>query len=206
MNNETGNSGERAMNNNRTRASLLLRVRDLQDRESWEEFLELYGPLILRYLRRTGVAQQDAVDLTQDVLQMVVKHIGSFEYDPGRSFRAWLRTIARNRAYRFFEQQSRRPQSPGGSEHAMAIQQTPTDDPIQDELIEKEWRRRCRELAIKQVRPRVKVGTWRVFELHMEGLSRSEISERLGMRVGAVYTSLCRVKKRLQEAVEEIDE
>ena len=84
------------MNGVKTRPSLLLRVRNLRDQKSWDEFVELYSPLVLRYLRRIGVPNQDALDLLQDVLGIVVRHIGSFEYDPGKSFRAWLRTIARH--------------------------------------------------------------------------------------------------------------
>lgn len=196
------------MNVGSTRISLLLRVRDLGNQESWEEFVELYGPLILRYLRRTGVSQQDALELVQDVLLKVVQHIGTFQYDPNRSFRAWLGTVARNRAYRFFAERGRRPITPGGTNHHVAVQETPHEDRAQDELIEEEWRRRRLEMALKRLRSE-KQGTkgLEVFELvFVKELSREEVAERLGMQMGAVYTALCRILKRLRKILEEIDE
>ena len=205
---EGPNGANSGMNGPRTRPSLLLRLRDFQDRKSWEEFVELYGPLILRYLLHVGVARQEALDLVQDVLWLVVRNIRHFEYDPLRGrFRDWLKTIARNRAYRFFAQRSRRPLTPGGTTHAMAIQETPCEDAAQDELIETEWRRRRFELAVKRVRPKCTEQTWQAFELQVVyELSAPEVAERLGMSRGAVHVAKCRVLARLRQAVEEIDE
>ena len=39
-----------------TRPSLLVRLRDPQDRESWQTFLDLYAPLIYGFARKSGVA------------------------------------------------------------------------------------------------------------------------------------------------------
>jgi RNA polymerase sigma-70 factor (ECF subfamily) len=193
--------------NRRTPASLLLRVRDFGDQKSWDEFVALYGPIILRYLRRVGVPRQEALDLVQDVLGIIVRHIGSFQYDPGLSFRAWLRKVATNRAYRFFAQQGREPASPGGSSHAAAVQQVPGDDRAEDELIEQEWRRRRLEMALERVRTEVKPQTWQAFQLnYLQGLAPSDVASQLDMNIGAVYTGVCRVLARLRKAVEEIDE
>ena len=197
------------MNGLKTRPSLLLRVRDLRDQKSWNEFVELYGPLVLRYLRRIGVPPQDAMDLLQDVLQIVVRHIGSFQYDPGKSFRAWLRTIATNRAYRYFWAKNRQPIPWGGTTHLGAIQDVPNRDGGQsdEDWIEEEWQKRRMEVAINKVRGQVKEQTWQIFELHfLQYRSASEIAAQLGIKVGAVFTSLCRILKRLRKAVEEIDE
>lgn len=196
------------MNVGSTRISLLLRVRDLQDRGSWEQFVELYGPLLLRYLRRIGVSQQDAPELVQDVLLIVVRHIGSFQYDPSKSFRAWLRTVARNRAYRFFAERGGQPITPGGTTHLIAVQDSPHVDAAQDELIEEEWQKRRLEMALKRLRIEKRdTKGLAVFELmFVEGFSHTEVAERLNMRMGAVYTALCRILNRLREIVEEIDE
>jgi RNA polymerase sigma factor (sigma-70 family) len=196
----------KAERNLRTRPSLLLRIRDLGDQKSWQEFVELYGPVILRYLRKVGVPDHDAPDLAQDVLRSVVQHIGRFEYDAGRSFRAWLRTITTHRAFRYFAHEGRRPQTPGGTDHLRAIQEVPVVDDDQDALIETEWRTRCMELAMKQVRRQVTGPTWQAFELrYLDHLPPAAVAERLGLNIGAVYTSLSRVLKKLREAVEEID-
>ena len=56
-----------------TRASLLLRIRDPQDRLAWGEFVGLYAPLIHAYGRRRGLQDSDAADLTQEVLCRVAR-------------------------------------------------------------------------------------------------------------------------------------
>ena len=65
-----------------THPSLLLRVRDEADAESWALFVGTYAPLIHRYGRRRGLQDADAADLTQDVLVLVARAIRSFEYSP----------------------------------------------------------------------------------------------------------------------------
>lgn len=199
---------ERAMNDERkTRPSLLLRVRNLQDQRSWNEFFELYGPLILRYLRHQRVTEDDALDLCQDVLQIVVRRIKTFEYDEGRSFRAWLRTVTRNRALRHFKERPRRVRGGGGTTHHEVVQQLASPDDDQAEWIEDQWRQRRWEIAVKRVREEVTPQSWRIFEMrYFEQKSYEEIAKELGMQKGAVYTAYCRVLKRLRNAVEEIDE
>jgi len=182
-------------------------MRNMQDRKSWGEFVDLYGPLILRYLRRCGVAERDALDLVQDVLKIVARHIGRFEYDKRRSFRAWLRKIATHRAYKFFAEQGRRPAAPGGTTHLEAIQALPAASDETDDWVEEEWRKRRLEQAMMRVRREVKETTWKVFELrYLHGIEPAEVADRLKIEIGSVYTSLSRVLKRLREAVEEIDE
>ena len=44
-----------------------------------------------------GLAAHDAADLVQDVFVVLVQKLPQFQYDPGKSFRSWLRTVAENR-------------------------------------------------------------------------------------------------------------
>ena len=50
-----------------TRPTLLARVRDRADAESWREFYQYYQPLFMRYLRRMGLQDHAADDVIQDV-------------------------------------------------------------------------------------------------------------------------------------------
>ena len=58
----------------RTRPSLLMRIRDRNDEESWRTFVMIYAPLIYRYCCRHGLQDADAADLSQEVLEKVATH------------------------------------------------------------------------------------------------------------------------------------
>src|SRR5262249_51401961 len=69
-----------------TSSTLLRRVRDSGDAESWRELAALYGPLIVRYAlgRGRGLSEQDALDVAQDVFARLVKAPPGFEPDRAR--------------------------------------------------------------------------------------------------------------------------
>ena len=80
-----------------TRPSLLVRVRDPADRAAWQEFVEIYRPVILRLAQRKGMQAADAEDIAQEVLSVVAKAVEQWEHDPQRArFRTWLHRVANN--------------------------------------------------------------------------------------------------------------
>src|SRR5260370_5623311 len=82
---------------NRTSQSLLDGLRRPNDEATWARFTALYAPLLYSWARRLVAQPADAADLVQDVLTVVVGQLPQFRYDPGKSFRAWLRSILMNR-------------------------------------------------------------------------------------------------------------
>src|SRR5262245_23613570 len=96
--------GARMQPSPETRPSLLVRLRDPQDGLAWGLFVEVYAPLIHGFLRKRGLQDADAADITQEVLRRVSRAIRRFEYDPERGdFRGWLFTIVRNQMRTFLE-------------------------------------------------------------------------------------------------------
>src|SRR5881392_3121410 len=99
-----------------TRPSLLVRIRDARDRDAWQQFVELYGPLVYRFGRKRGLQDADAADLTQIVLQAVSGAIHRLDYDPARGpFRGWLYGIVRNQLHKLLDRQRRMPVGSGDS-------------------------------------------------------------------------------------------
>jgi RNA polymerase sigma-70 factor (ECF subfamily) len=47
-----------------TRPSLLVRIRDLENQRAWEEFVEIYTPLVYGFGRKAGLQEADATDVT----------------------------------------------------------------------------------------------------------------------------------------------
>ena len=64
-----------------TRASLLIQLRDGNNQQAWQEFAQLYSPVIYGFARKRGLQDADAADLMQDVMRSVASAIGRLEYD-----------------------------------------------------------------------------------------------------------------------------
>src|SRR5262245_46695705 len=78
-----------------TRTSLLERLgRTPSDPDAWREFAVHYGAIVLDWCRKWQLQDADAQDVTQNVMLKLAEKIQSFAYDPARSFRGWLRTLA----------------------------------------------------------------------------------------------------------------
>src|SRR5262245_6158027 len=80
----------------RTRATLLLRLKDWQDQASWEQFFDTYWKLIYGFARKAELTEQEAQDVVQETMFAVAKHMPAFTYNPARgSFKGWLMNMAR---------------------------------------------------------------------------------------------------------------
>src|SRR5947209_5492287 len=111
-----------------TRPSLLVRLRDAGDTESWQTFVQTYAPAVYRYCRKQGLQDADAADVAQDVLVQVVRSMRTFHYQPERGrFRDWMGTVTRHQVARFLERRHRggRPVADGAEDvllHTLAAE------------------------------------------------------------------------------------
>ncbi|MEO8426736.1 MAG: sigma-70 family RNA polymerase sigma factor, partial [Verrucomicrobiota bacterium] len=77
---------------------MLSRLRDLDDRESWRTFFDLYWRMLYNVARRAGLAEADAQDVVQETVVAVARQMPEFQYDPARgTFKHWLFRIVRRR-------------------------------------------------------------------------------------------------------------
>lgn len=189
-----------------TQPSLLVRIRDPRDAESWRAFLEMYAPLIYRYCRRQGLQDADAADIGQEVLSQVAHSIRAFEYQPERGrFRDWLGTVTRSKVARFRENQGRWVRVAGGGNSALGIEEAVRDDG--EALWTAEFNSRVLEVALERIRPSFEETTWRAFEqTWIANLPAAEAARALGIPIDTVYVAKSRVLKRLRLEVIELAE
>jgi RNA polymerase sigma-70 factor (ECF subfamily) len=190
-----------------TRVSLLGRLRrDPTNQAYWAEFVQHYGSKIYAWCRRWDLQEADAQDVTQNVLLRLAEKMRDFSYDPSKSFRGWLRTLAHHAWSDFVAGRQR----PGlGSGDSGVAQMLHTVEARQDLLsrLEEEFDRELLEMAIGNVRLRVAPQTWEAFRLTvLEGLSGAEAAERIPMQVAQVFVAKRRVQQILQAEVARLEE
>ena len=191
-----------------TRPTLLLRIRDAHDVHAWTQFAEIYAPLIHRFARKNGLQDADASDLAQDVLSAVAKSIGNFDYDPkvGR-FRSWLFTVARNRMNTQLAKQSRQPRGSGDTGVHLALASQPHDVADLERMWDEEYEQRLFHWASEKVRGQFTESTWQAFwQTGVENRPAPDVAKELDLTVGAVYIAKSRVLARLKEQIEQVDD
>jgi RNA polymerase sigma-70 factor (ECF subfamily) len=188
-----------------TRSSLLARIRDLQDREAWNQFVELYAPLVYQFARRRRLQDADAADLTQDVLRAVAGAADRLSYDLRRgSFRSWLYAVARHKLCDLLARRERPGRGSGDpAEHEQLERQpAPEDEAAQ---WDREYERRLFTWAAERVRGEFRGPTWEAFWLTaVEGKGAQEAAGALGISAGAVYIARSRVLARLRKHIQEL--
>ena len=188
---------------NITHPSLLVRIRNADDDQSWCEFVEIYSPLIYGFARKRGLQDADAVDLTQEVLRIVARSIGRLEYDRRRgSFRGWLFTIVRNELSDWFSRQRSDVVGSGDSSDVRRFEELPAADENDSAFWDQEHQRRLFEWASLRIQTEVHESTWSAFwETTVKGRSGKDVASELGLSVAAVYLAKSRVMARLKELV-----
>src|SRR5262249_34860782 len=142
---------------------LLGRLKDLTDARAWEEFAVRYTPRIYGWCRKQGLQGADAEDVTQTVLANVARRIQSFVYDPGRSFRGWLKAVTRNAWADLVSSCQHGGRGTGDSEVLRRLGRVESGDDLVAELDEKEFEREVLQEAMARVQLRVAVHTWQAF-------------------------------------------
>jgi RNA polymerase sigma-70 factor (ECF subfamily) len=170
----------------------------------WEEFVALYGPLILAWGRTDfGLQASDADNLCQEVLLRVWRGIGT--YDPARGrFRAWLYTCARNAACNLRRRPGGgpvgTPPAPAGRDRALPDGENL--DAALARLEEQGFDVDDLQRAVSAVRARVLPTTWKAFLLcEFFELTAREAGAVLGMQPVAVNQAVYRIRQMLRHCL-----
>ncbi len=184
-----------------TSITLMMRLRQAPaDRQAWDEFVRCYQPMIRDWCLRWASRPDDAEDVAQEVMLKLLAAMKTFHYDPGRSFRAWLKTVTQNAWTDFVR--SRRHESTEDPDRFQAILDSRAAlDDLRGRM-EDAFDRELLDLAMRRVQKRVKPANWRAFQLTaIEERTGADAARELGMSVARVFIAKHRVEKMLEEEI-----
>jgi RNA polymerase sigma-70 factor (ECF subfamily) len=186
-----------------TSLSLLDRLQNHDDPETWHRLVSLYAPLLRGWLKKYDVQDSDIDDLVQEVLLTVSKDLKLFEHggNPG-AFRSWLRTILVNRLRNFWRARGRRPQAGGDSDLDRRLNQLEDPASQMSQIWNREHDRHVMRQLLVLVEPHFEPKTWQAFSLvAMEGRPPQEVAAELDLTLNSVFIAKSRVLSRLRQEV-----
>ncbi|MFI5461276.1 MAG: RNA polymerase sigma factor [Isosphaerales bacterium] len=168
------------------------------DPQAWALFVERYQPRIRAWCLNWGMQDSDAADVAQEVLVKLFAALRKFQYDPTRSFRAWLKTVTQHAWSDFIS--ARRKDLGHNARPVDTIAESAEAQSDLERQIEDAFDTELLELAMYRVKKRVKPGTWDAFQLTViSGLSGADAAKKLQIPVAHVFVAKNRVQKMLQE-------
>jgi RNA polymerase sigma factor (sigma-70 family) len=176
-------------------------VAALSDNPAWREFFERYRGFVRDRCSVYGLDAASVDELCQRVWVELARRMPSYQYDPGGSFRGWLRRLCHHRAIDLLRERQ------SGYFEALDC----------DKLIDKTWSSgdfdreiddgetdsaqllRREALAVQEeVRRKVKPSRWEAFwRVVVEGQSVKEAATALGLKYATVYAGVNHVAELL---------
>jgi RNA polymerase sigma factor (sigma-70 family) len=171
-----------------------------RDGQAMVSLYDKYGSLVYSVIFRAVADRATAEDLTQETFLRIWNRIHTFDEEKGK-LQGWLVTVARNRAFDYLRSirnhsaHSSAPLEELERAGCFANKGSANDNPVD---------RIAKEKAVGQALERLNKEQREVIELtHFEGMTQTEISEKLKKPLGTVKSLVKSALKNLRAAVRE---
>jgi RNA polymerase sigma factor (sigma-70 family) len=196
-----------------TRESLLSRLKNSDDHESWKTFFDTYSRLIYNTALKAGLTDAEAQDAVQETVISVMKGMPKFDYDPAKgSFKGWLMQLTSWRINDQFRKRRhemdrvhRNNPSPTATDtiNGVADPQTQRLEKIWDE----EWETNLWAAAVQRVKKIAHPKQYQIFDLYvLQQRGVWEVSKALKINPGQVYLAKHRISAMIKKEIERLKE
>ena len=206
-----------------TRQSLLARLKDVGDHQSWREFFDTYWRLLHATALKAGLTESEAEEVVQEVMIAAAKKMPEFTYQPGKdSLKGWLLSVTRWKVADQFRKRAREMAASGGATEAASVARAvPEHDTVRTATVERvadpkslgldtiweiEWRENLLRTALDRVKRRVNPSHYEMYHLHVvQGLSAREAARALGVGTAAVHLAKHRVGRLVKTELKRLE-
>lgn len=166
-----------------TRYSLLSRLQNREDQNSWKDFFETYWRLIYSIALKSGLTDAEAQDVVQETIICVARDIEKFKRDRSLgSFKGWLRNITR---WRIADQLRKR--KPEFSAEMTLENEIPAEAQM-EKVWDDEWQSNLMKAAVERIKKSVKEEHFQIFELNvLRQWPAQKVAQTLHVNVAQVY-------------------
>ncbi len=195
-----------------THASLLERLKDLKDQDSWQQFYVTYRKLIFNFAIKHGLSGTEAEEVVQETVITVARNLPEFRYNPTRcSFKTWLFNLT---LWRVQDQiRKRRPEitsihrQSGETDRTSTVERVPGPEGERLAAIwEEEWKHDLFERALEKVRDNLlDEKQFQIFDLYaLREWPARKVARSLGVSPAKVYFSKHYVSGLLQREIQRL--
>jgi RNA polymerase sigma-70 factor (ECF subfamily) len=177
-----------------TRASLLGRLKNCDDQESWAEFYDIYSNLIYRVAVMAGLSHIEAQEVLQETMIRLAKQMQEFKYDPARgSFKGWLLHETSYRIKDQFRKRHPERQARGWTCPPGLLIERSLPAASSWDVWEKEWQQSLLNKAVEKVKGQVSARQFQIFDLYVTKQWPVKSRQGPGVNMGRVYLAKHRV-------------
>ena len=195
-----------------TRRSLLSRLKQWDDQESWQVFFNTYWRLIYSVARRAGLGDSEAQDVVQETVVAVARQMPRFKYDPATgSFKSWLLLITRRRILDHLRKEYRRVKvdepMPRDGQRTATLERIP--DPaggVLDQIWDEEWKRQLFDGALQRVKRQVEPKHFQIFDCYvLKEWPVKEVAKAFDVSASQVYLIKHRIAALIAKEVHKLE-
>ncbi|MEM8976711.1 MAG: sigma-70 family RNA polymerase sigma factor [Pseudomonadota bacterium] len=176
-------------------SSLLTKIAEERSDEAFQRLYNEYAPRVKTYMMQQGADPAMAEELAQETLLTVWRKASQYSADRGTAA-AWIFTIARNLRIDRLRKDVRWQSLP--DEQAEAI---PSDAAGPDEAVSEDQRRVRVQAALAELPVDQRTV---VTMAYIEGLSHSEIAEKLETPIGTIKSRMRLAYQKVRDALEDL--
>ena len=203
-----------------TRWTLIERLKNWDDQESWRQFFETYWKLVYGVAIKSGLDHPEAQDVVQETVMSVCKNMQNFKADPAHgSFKAWLLMLTR---WRITDQVRKRcrdvnaSEEPPHSDSESDTTSTAVDERVPDvpdpagnaleAIWNDEWEKHILGAALEKVQQQSSAKHYQIFYLQaIKQIPPAKIATTLNVKVDQVYLIKHRLTKIFEEALKDLE-